>query len=141
MSGITVGTYDRILFLFVCLAGVALVATDACSGMHKVWRGYLIDRHCADAIKDDDHEESFISQHTRGCCLMCKSKGYSLYSDGQWLNLDLRGNQLANALLQRSKRERGIYVQASGAAKDNSTLCVTIVSEIAAPGEVLPNEE
>lgn len=84
------------------------------------WQGYVIDRQCAESVKEDSDPRSFIRQHSKDCSLMptCRVLGYSLYCDRKWLDLDKKGNELTIKLLKASKKKNGIYVEVVGSAQD-----------------------
>ncbi|MBI4533498.1 MAG: hypothetical protein HY711_06080 [Candidatus Melainabacteria bacterium] len=79
----------------------------------KQWYGYLIDRQCAESVEKDTKPKAFVLHHTKDCALMsnCQAKGYALFVDGKWYDLDKRGNELAIQVLQGSRKEHGFYVQ------------------------------
>lgn len=81
--------------------------------------GYLIDQNCARALKDDSGALNFVRHHTRNCALLpsCRAKGYALFSDGKWFDLDLDGSKLAERIIRASKRERGFHVSVKGEVK------------------------
>lgn len=120
---------------------VILLAVSLLGGWANVWaadktkwRGYLVDRNCAESVKEDSNPESFLEHHTKDCALMpnCRAKGYVIYSDHQWLSLDKRGNGLAVSLLRASKRKSGFYVEVSGARKGDAVK-VQSIKEINEP--------
>lgn len=85
------------------------------------WQGYLVDKQCAESVKEDADPKPFIQNHTKECALMasCKVKGYCLFTDNKnWLDFDSIGNQLAIKLLKTSKKNRGFYIEVIGTYKD-----------------------
>lgn len=118
-----------VLAIATCLAGAEVLWA-----VQTNWRGYIVDRQCADSVREDSDPRSFIQHHTKDCALMpnCRAKGYSLYADGKWFDFDKRGNQLAIQLLQRSKRKSGFYVDVTGSAQ-GKVLRVENIKEIAEP--------
>src|SRR5258707_364211 len=123
-----VGFIPPLVLLAIFLNAGSCLAAQADIGKRY---GYIVDRQCADSVKQDSNAESFVANHTKDCSLMCKNKGYNLYSGGKWLALDAQGNKLALEVLQKSKSERGLYVEAIGAVKDN-ILAVKSMREISA---------
>lgn len=99
------------------------------------WQGYLLDRECADSVREDSDPKTFIHYHTKDCALManCRAKGYSIYtanaSGNKWFNLDKKGNELAVRLLKASKRRSGFYVEVIG-TRENSVLKTQMIREI-----------
>lgn len=118
----------------VLLVTVLLLAgwTKAFCLEQKRWLGYLVDKQCAESVKGTSQAESFVQAHTKDCALMCKDKGYVLYSEGKWFYLDAQGNNLALKMLHESKRARGFYVEVTGKAI-NQTLLVESIGEAPEP--------
>lgn len=83
------------------------------------WQGYLIDRQCAESVRDDSDPKAYVLHHTKDCALMpnCRAKGYALFVDGKWYDLDKRGNELAVKILTASKKKRGFYVRVTAAVQ------------------------
>jgi len=98
------------------------------------WQGYLLDRQCADSVKEDSDRNVFIQHHTKDCALMpnCRAKGYTLYSKHRWLNLDKRGSEMAVKVLKVSKRKSGFYVEVTGTL-DKEMLKTASIKEIDEP--------
>lgn len=97
------------------LAAWSLGIEAVCAGQNH-WQGYLIDRQCAESIKDDSDRKTFVVHHTKDCALMpnCRAKGYALFVDNKWYDLDKRGNELAVRILTVSNKKRGFYVRVTG---------------------------
>lgn len=104
-----------------------------CEGVAK-WQGYVIDKQCADSVREDSNPISFIQHHTRDCSLMsnCRALGYCLYSNGKWLDFDKKGNELAIKLLQASKKKSGVFSEATGIL-EGKVLKVQAMKEVAEP--------
>lgn len=117
--------------LILCFGGlVGLIApTDARE--NSKWRGYLIDRLCMKTVKDDPKPADFIHHHTKSCLLMpaCKKSGYTLYTDGNWLMLDEKGNRSAIEVIKASKRESEFLVEVEG-RKNKDSIKVSKIREI-----------
>jgi hypothetical protein len=120
--------YWTLFFLFLVVLIYFASSIDVIAKV-QIWRGYIIDKKCADSVKDDSNPKSFVEQHTADCLLMCKGKGYSLYSQGKWFDLDQKGNQLVLKLLRQSKKARSFYVEITAEVKDK-ILAVQDVKEL-----------
>lgn len=98
------------------------------------WRGYLLDKMCADSVVEDSNPTSFIQHHTKDCALMrnCKAAGYGLYVKGKWFDLDKQGNQQAIKVLQASKKNSGFYVEIAGGLH-GKVLQVQSIKEVEEP--------
>lgn len=105
---------------FLFLSGT----TAAFSAALSTWQGYLVDRQCADSVREDSDPKVFIQHHTKDCALMpnCRAKGYSVYvastGNDKWLDLDKKGNDMAVKLLKATKRRSGFYVEVTGTRQD-----------------------
>ncbi|MBZ0189543.1 MAG: hypothetical protein K8F91_25070 [Candidatus Obscuribacterales bacterium] len=109
----------HLYLLLLCFGGVVglvgLIGSADARESSK-WQGYLIDRLCMKTVKDDPKPKDFIHHHTKSCLLMpaCKKSGYTLYTEGNWLMLDERGNKLAIEVIKASKRESEFFVEVEG---------------------------
>lgn len=109
--------FQIVLGIAVVILATGFIDVVAAGGCQ--WQGYLLDRQCADSIREDSDPKTFILHHTKNCALMpnCRAKGYALFVDGKWYEFDKRGNELAVKLLKASKKERGFYVCVAGTAQ------------------------
>lgn len=119
---------------FLLLSGTSA----AFSAALDKWQGYLLDRQCADSVREDADPKVFIQHHTKDCALMpnCRAKGYSVYvassDNDKWFDLDKKGNDLAVKLLKASKRRSGFYVEVTGTQQDK-VLKTQSIKEIEEP--------
>lgn len=122
--------------LQMILAALTVVAvmTAAIGAEEQKWAGYLIDKQCAEAVREDPDPTAFVQRHNKDCALMpnCKKVGYSVYSSRKWFDLDREGDALAIKLLQTSKRQNGFYVEIVG-SRSGKVLKVKTIREIAEP--------
>lgn len=102
----------------------------------NVFKGYLTDQKCAEAVKEDSDPIDFLKQHTKDCALMpnCKKDGYVLYCNREWLKLDKNGNNLAVGILKASNGKRGYYVEVKG-TRQKDLLKTESIKEVAEPQE------
>src|SRR5208283_5374656 len=94
-KGMNMKFFNTILLTAALLiAGSGLPATCA---QQQQWNGYLIDHKCAEVYKVSSAAEQLVKEHSRYCDLQdsCNKKGFEIYSDGKWYQLDAQGNQLA----------------------------------------------
>jgi hypothetical protein len=108
----------------VCAFLLMSIATTipALAEAQTKWQGYLVDRGCADSVREDSDPSTFVQNHTKDCALMpnCRAKGYSIYvisPERKWFDLDKKGNELALTLLKASKRRVGFFVEVTGIQK------------------------
>ena len=125
-------------FVIVLLTTLTVLLETSYAGADaaevRKWQGYLIDRQCADSVREDSDPKVFIQHHTKDCALMpnCRAKGYTLYSTHKWLNLDKRGGEIAVKVLKGSKRKSGFYVEVTGTF-DKELLKTASIKEIDEP--------
>ena len=126
----------KALFGISAVATFALVFSAPSIAADKVskFQGYLVDKQCADSVREDSDPEAFIKHHTQDCALMinCRRKGYSLYAKPNWFDFNKQGNKLAIKVLQKSKRNDSFYVQVTGSAQ-GGILKVKDIVEIPEP--------
>ncbi len=94
------------------------------------WTGYLVDRSCAAAIKGDNKDAmKSVKEHTKACSLepSCCEAGFSIYSQGQWLDLDNGSSQIAKKVMQATKRDKAHVVRVVGIMKRGEVRASTIV--------------
>jgi uncharacterized protein YhbP (UPF0306 family) len=60
--------------------------------------------------------QTAAANETRGCILMtsCVNSGLGLYSDGKYYLFDAKGNELAKAALEKSKKDKGAKFKVIG---------------------------
>ncbi len=116
-----------IITMMIATASIAKSKSSA-------FQGYLLDRQCADSVREDSDPEDFIKHHTKDCALMvnCRRKGYSLYVKPNWFDLDKHGNKLAVKVLQKSPRRNAFYIQVEGTTQAG-ILKVKDIVEVAEP--------
>jgi len=98
----------------------AAAKSSAVAADSQTWTGYLVDRSCAAAIKGDNKDAmKSVKEHTKACSLepSCCEAGYSVYSQGQWIDLDNAGNVMAKKVMQATKRDKAHMVKVVGIIK------------------------
>lgn len=96
----------------------------------QTWTGYLIDRSCAAMIKKESKDiPRQVKDHSKSCGLdaACCEAGYSVYSQGQWIDLDTASSQVAHKLLEASKKNKGHMVKVTGVVKRGEVKASSIV--------------
>lgn len=124
----------RVVLQVVAVLAAWLIGLHSWAGDQSNWQGYLIDRQCAESVREDSDPLAFVLHHKKDCALMpnCRAKGYSLFADGKWYDLDKRGNDLSVKLLKASKKTRAFFVQIQG-TKQGNVLKVQSMKESEAP--------
>lgn len=124
-----------ITWLTIPLAALSIFSESVANTENStVLNGYVIDKQCAESVRQDSDPTTFIRHHTKDCSLMpnCRAIGYSIYAGGSWFDLDNKGNAIAIKLLQVSKKKSDFFVQAQGKLQ-GKTLKVESMKEIDKP--------
>ena len=104
----------------VATASKPAVKSNAAPEGSQTWTGYLVDRSCAAAIKGDNKDAmKSVKEHTKACSLepSCCEAGYSVYSQGQWLDLDNASSAIAKKVMKASARDKAHVVKVVGIIK------------------------
>jgi hypothetical protein len=81
--------------------------------------GYLIDSMCASQHLEDADPTVFAKSHTRACALKCADSGYGVLTTNEYYEFDEEGNKLAKALLEASRKKKGVMVVVEGTLEDD----------------------
>lgn len=91
-------------------------------------KGYVVDQMCAKkmATKKDVMEKA--AAHSKDCALddACAASGYGIFSDGKYYKFDEKGSAKAKELIEASKLEKGLYMEATGHLGDGTLQVVTL---------------
>ena len=109
------------------------IALPSEAKQQKVWQGFLIDRMCMKAVASSPDPFDFVRHHTKDCVLMpaCREGGFVLYleKEKKWLQLDKKGNEKAENVIRKSKRDSAFYTRIEGTLA-KSTIKVETIQEI-----------
>ena len=113
--------------MFLGLMALLLVTTSVAWAHEKVkLTGYIVDVMCAAEHTKDKAEDAtkFASAHTKDCGLMedCVKSGYGIFADGKWYPFDAKGNELAKAMFEKTKKDKNIKVMVEGMKHDGKIL-------------------
>src|SRR5215470_18717409 len=107
----------RAIILSMLAVGLIVVSTVRAHEKVKL-TGYVVDVVCAaDHTKDKPEDATkFAAEHTKECALMadCVKSGYGIMSDGKWYRFDAKGNELAKALVEQTKKKDHISIIVEG---------------------------
>jgi len=122
-------------FKKVCLMMFIALTASSAAASETAWKGYLVDRMCADGAKTPAKVKQLCETHTKECALdpKCVSSGYTIYSGSKTYIFDDKGNKQAKKLIEASKREDGgMPVEVKGALSGN-TIAVSEIKEVNSP--------
>src|SRR5262245_55497631 len=106
--------------VIILSALAALVITASTLSAHEKVKlsGYVVDMMCftEHAKEATDVAKKAAAEHSRDCALMeeCVKSGYGIYADGKWDTFDAKGNELAKAKFEKTKRKDNIKVTVEG---------------------------
>ena len=113
--------------LSTLLVLLLVIATSVVWAHEKVkLTGYVVDVMCfGDHAKDKVEDATKVAaEHTKECALMddCVKSGYGLYADGKWYPFDAKGNELAKALFDKTKKSDHLKVIVEGMKHEEKIL-------------------
>jgi len=95
--------------------------------------GVIVDKNCATGKvpKQGGDLQTAAANETKGCILMasCVNSGLGVYSGGKYYQFDAKGNALAKAALEKSKKDKGANFKVTGKVTGN-TIAVSAIEEV-----------
>ena len=80
--------------------------------------GIIVDKNCATGKvpKQGGDLQTAAANESKGCILMpsCVNSGLGVYSGGKYYLFDAKGNALAKAALEKSKKDKGAKFKVTG---------------------------
>jgi hypothetical protein len=123
-------------FIFSLTAVIALslvvMAQDKDKDKDKQLVGFIVDKACATGkVAKQADPQAAAANETKGCILMdgCLKSGLGIYSEGKYYKFDTKGDALAKAALEKSKKDKGAKFEVTGKVT-GETIAVTGVKEI-----------
>jgi hypothetical protein len=112
--------------ILIALAAL-VIAVSIVQAQEKVkLSGYVVDVMCfAEHAKDAaDAAKKAAAEHTKECTLMeeCVKSGYGIYADGKWYPFDAKGNELAKAMFEKTKKNDNIKATVEGMKQEGKIL-------------------
>jgi len=119
--------YARALVIPLILVASLAPAQDVKS---VTLTGYVVDQMCAKGIAKKENVMEKAGGHTKSCALEdgCAESGYGIFSEGKWYVFDEAGSSTAKGLIESSKREKGLFFEATGTL-DGKTLTLASLKE------------
>jgi hypothetical protein len=121
-------TFYPLAALVVLLGLAALISAQEKS---TTLTGYIVDKACSAGRAKAADPMAAASEHTRGCALMerCVASGFGVFADGKYYEFDQKGNELAKAMIEASKKSKGLKASVTGTLKD-AKLSVQKIAEV-----------
>lgn len=95
--------------------------------------GYVVDQMCAKSMAKKGNVMQKAAKHTKECALeeACASSGFGLfYDDGKWVKFDEKGDKLALAMLEKSKKENDFMADVVGEVKDGKMMVASVTESM-----------
>src|SRR5215471_7155145 len=106
--------------IFFSLGAALLIYAGAVVWAHEKVKltGYVVDVVCfSDHAKDNPEAATKVAaEHTKECALMedCVKSGYGIYADGKWYPFDAKGNELAKAVFEKTRKKDHVKMTVEG---------------------------
>ena len=122
----------------IALCTVALsfaLTASAQDAKPSTLKGYVVDQMCAGKMATKENAMEKAEGHSKDCALddHCAASGYGIFSGGKYYKFDDKGSATAKDLIEKSKREKGLFFEAKGTI-DDGTMTLTSLKE-ATPGK------
>ncbi|MBI5472003.1 MAG: hypothetical protein HY961_06620 [Ignavibacteriae bacterium] len=91
--------------------------------------GYVVDQMCAKTMIKKGNPMERAAKHTKECAQeeACAASGYGLlYGDGKWLKFDEKGDKLAAAMFEKSKKDKDFMADVSGEIKGDKLMVASL---------------
>ncbi|HEX7574589.1 MAG TPA: hypothetical protein VF514_16000 [Bacteroidota bacterium] len=97
-------------------------------------KGYVVDQMCAGKMAMKENAMEKAEGHSKECALddNCAGSGYGIFSGGKYYKFDEKGSATAKGLIEKSKREKGLFFEAKGTVGDG-TMTLTSLKEATPP--------
>ena len=120
----------------LCTIVLAFVLTAGAQESKPVTlRGYVVDQMCGTKMAAKENAMEKAEGHTKDCALddRCAASGFGIMSGGKFYKFDEKGSATAKSLIEKSKREKGMFFVAKGTVGEG-TMTLTSLKE-ATPGK------
>ena len=102
------------------------------SGSHNM-AGYMLDKACGTKMSKLDEKKAMekAKGHTKDCALQdaCKASGYGIIMKGKFIGFDEKGNKLASEYFDKTKKEKGFWVNVVG-TMDGDVIKVESIKDV-----------
>ena len=118
-------------FIFSLTAVMAL--SFVVMAQDKPLVGHIVDKACATGkVAKQADPQAAAANENRSCILMisCLQSGLGIYVDGAFYSFDEKGNSLAKAALEKSKKDKGAKFKVTGKVTADKKVAVTGIEEV-----------
>ena len=95
--------------------------------------GFIVDKACANGkVAKQADPQTAAANENRSCILMtsCLQSGLGIYANGTFYSFDEKGNSLAKAALEKSKKDKGAKFKVTGKVSADKKVAVTEITEV-----------
>jgi hypothetical protein len=95
--------------------------------------GFIVDKACATGkVAKQADPQAAAANENKSCMLMdsCLKSGLGIYVDGTFYSFDEKGNSLAKAALEKSKKDKGAKFKVTGKVSADKKIAVTGIEEV-----------
>ncbi len=120
----------------LCIIVLSFVLTAGAQESKPVTlKGYVVDQMCGTKMAAKENAMEKAEGHSKDCALddHCAASGFGIMSDGKYYKFDEKGSAMAKSLIEKSKREKGMFFVAKGTVGEG-TMTLTSLKE-ATPGK------
>ena len=115
----------------VSIISAALVVLVSAQDKAVTLTGSIVDKSCSARHAKAPDPMVAAAGHTKKCALMpnCTASGFGVFADGKFYEFDAKGNDLAKAKLEASKKDAGAKFKVEGTVTDTK-LTVKSITEL-----------
>jgi hypothetical protein len=118
----------KFIFSLTAIMALSLVAI----AQDKALEGFIVDKACATGkVAKQADPQAAAANENKGCVLMpsCLQSGLGVYSGGKYTEFDEKGVALAQAALEKSKKDKGAKFKVTGKVTGNK-MAVESITEV-----------
>jgi hypothetical protein len=123
----------RKLFVSTAISAllVGLVVLASAQDKSVSLTGPIVDKMCSARVGKAADVTAAAAAHKKDCALSdaCAASGFGVFADGKYYEFDAKGNEMAKAKLEASKKDAGAKFKVEGKLAENK-LTVTSISEV-----------
>jgi len=103
-------------FIFSLSAIIALSLVVMAQDKSVTFTGHIVDKACSARVLKKDNVQAAAAAETKSCALMenCAKSGFGVFADGKYTEFSDKGNALAKAALEKSKKDKGATFKVTG---------------------------
>lgn len=123
----------KFIFSLTAIIALSLVVMAQDKSTTQSLEGFIVDAACAKGkVAKQQDQQAAAANETKSCVLMpgCVGSGLGVYSSGKYYPFDDKGNALAKAALEKSKKDKGAKFKVTGKVSSDGKVAVESVAEV-----------